>query len=130
MSMQNTDDDTSYLKYTGTHYFTYTDPKVLAVLASPPYFSDLLNRDDLSGGYAESTTSYASTKGSGGGNTFNTTIEVGAYVSVEQEFSVFGVKVAQAEAEAAVTAGFTFEMEKTSSLQQTISYSATSGEDG
>lgn len=127
--MQNTDDDTSYMRYTGTHYFTYSDPEVLAVLASPPYFSDLLNRDDLSGNYAESTTSYSSTKGSGGGDTFNTTIEVGAYVSVEQEFSVFGVVVASAEAEAAVTAGFTYETEKSCSLEQTISYSATAGED-
>ena len=53
------DRDTAYLKYTGNHYFTYSNPEVLAVLASAPYFEDLLNRDDLSGNYAESTTSYA-----------------------------------------------------------------------
>lgn len=129
IAMPNTDNDTSYMRYTGTHYFRYTDPEVLAVLASPPYFKDLLDRDDLSGNYAESTTSYSSTKGSGGGNTFNTTIEVGAYVSVEQEFSVFGVVVASAEAEAAITAGFTYETEKMSSLEQTISYTASAGED-
>ena len=127
--MQNTDDDTSYMQYTGKHYFTYSDPKILAVLASPPYFSDLLDRDDLSGNYAESTTSYSSTTGEGGGDTFNTTIEVGAYVSFEQEFSVFGVVVASAEAEVAIAAGFTYETEKTSTLEQTVSYSATSGED-
>ena len=127
--MQNTDDDTSYMQYTGKHYFTYSDPKILAVLASPPYFSDLLNRDDLSGNYAESTTSYSSTTGEGSGDTFNTTIEVGAYVSFEQSFSVFGVEVAKVEAEVSVAAGFTYETEKTSTLEQTVSYSATSGED-
>lgn len=127
--MQNTDNDTSYLQYTNRHYFTYSDPKILAVLASPPYFSDLLDRDDLSGNYAESTTSYSSTTGESGGDTFNTTIEAGAYASFEQSFSVFGVEVAKVEAEVSVTAGFTYEMEESSSLEQTVSYTATAGED-
>ena len=117
------------MNYDGKHYYTYTDPEVLAVLASPPYFADLLNRDDLSGNYAESTTSYASTKGSGSGSTTSATLTVGAYVSFEQEFSVFGVKVASVEAEATITAGFTWETETTSTLEQTIEYTAAAGED-
>jgi len=127
--LANTDSDTSYMKYGGNHYFLYTDPEVLAALASPPYFSDLLNRDDLSGNYAESTTSYSSTTGSGGGSTSSATLTVGAYVSFEHDFEVFGVKVASVEAEATVTAGFTWDTEKTSTLEQTITYNATSGED-
>lgn len=63
LCLANTDDDTSYMTYTGKHYYTYSDPQVLAVLASPPYFSDLLDRDDLSGNYAESSTTYSSMKG-------------------------------------------------------------------
>lgn len=125
----NTDNDSSYMNYAGKHYYRYTDPKVLAVLASPPYFKDLLNRDDLSGNYAESTTSYSSTTGSESGSTSSSTISVGAYVAFEQEFSVFGVKIGSVEAEATVTSNFTWETEHTSSLEQTISYSATSGED-
>ena len=129
LCLANTDNDSSYMNYIGHHYYRYTDPKVLAVLASPPYFKDLLNRDDLSGNYAESTTSYSSTTGSESGSTGGTTITVGSYVSFEQEISVFGVKIGQTEAEAVVTHGFTWETEKTSSLEQTVSYSATSGED-
>jgi len=129
LCLANTDNDSSYMNYAGKHYFRYTDPKVLAVLASPPYFKDLLDRDDLSGNYAESTTSYSSTTGSESGSTGGTTITVGSYVSFEQEISVFGVKIGQTEAEAVVTHGFTWETEKTSSLEQTVSYSATSGED-
>lgn len=129
LCLANTDNDSSYMNYAGKHYFRYTDPKVLAVLASPPYFKDLLDRDDLSGNYAESTTSYASTTGSESGSTGGTTITVGSYVSFEQEISVFGVKIGQTEAEAVVTHGFTWETEKTSSLEQTVAYSATSGED-
>lgn len=129
LCLANTDNDSSYMNYAGKHYYRYTDPKVLAVLASPPYFKDLLDRDDLSGNYAESTTSYSSTTGSESGSTGGTTITVGSYVSFEQEISVFGVKIGQTEAEAVVTHGFTWETEKTSSLEQTVSYSATSGED-
>lgn len=125
----NTDNDSSYMNYAGKHYYRYTDPKVLAVLASPPYFKDLLNRDDLSGNYAEATTSYSSTTGSENGSTSSSTISVGAYVAFEQEFSVFGVKIGSVEAEATITSNFTWETEHTSSLEQTVSYSATSGED-
>ena len=127
--LANTDNDSSYMNYAGKHYFTYTDPQVLAVLASPPYFADLLDRDDLSGNYPESTTSYSSSTGSGGGSTGSTTISVGAYVSYEQDIKIFGVTVASWEAEATITAGFTWETEHTSTLEQTITYSATSGED-
>ena len=129
LCLANTDNDSSYMNYTGKHYYTYTDPKVLAVLASPPYFGDLLERDDLSGNYPESTTTYASSTGSGSGSTGSTTITAGAYVSYEQDLKVFGVTIASIEAEATVTAGFTWETEKTSTLEQTITYSATSGED-
>ena len=116
LCLANTDDDTSYMTYTGKHYYTYSDPQVLAVLASPPYFSDLLNRDDLSGNYAESSTTYSSMKGTENGTSSSSTISVGAYVSFEQEFSVFGVKIGSVEAEAAFTSGFTYETEHTSSL--------------
>lgn len=107
LCLANTDNDSSYMNYAGKHYYTYTDPQVLAVLASPPYFADLLDRDDLSGNYPESTTSYSSSTGS-------TTISVGAYVSYEQDIKIFGVTVASWEAEATITAGFTWETEHTS----------------
>ena len=82
LCLANTDDDTSYMTYTGKHYYTYSDPQVLAVLASPPYFSDLLDRDDLSGNYAESSTTYSSMKGTENGTSSSSTISVGAYVSL------------------------------------------------
>lgn len=129
LCLANTDDDTSYMTYTGKHYYTYSDPQVLAVLASPPYFSDLLDRDDLSGNYAESSTTYSSMKGTENGTSSSSTISVGAYVSFEQEFSVFGVKIGSVEAEAAFTSGFTYETEHTSSLEQSITYETTPGED-
>ncbi len=84
LCLANTDDDTSYMTYTGKHYYTYSDPQVLAVLASPPYFSDLLDRDDLSGNYAESSTTYSSMKGTENGTSSSSTISVGVFFSLEQ----------------------------------------------
>ena len=126
--LPDTDNDTSLLKYTGKHYFRYTDPEVLAVLSSPPAFADLL-RDDLSGSYGQSMTSYASSSGSGSGVTANATIKLGTYVSFEQSIEVFGIEVAKVEAEASITFGFTYEFEQTSSLEQEITYSTSVGED-
>lgn len=127
--LANTDNDSSYMSYSGRHYYTYTDPEVLAVLASPPYYADLINRDDLSGSYAESTTTYSKTTGSGSGTNISSTIKLGAYVSFEHDFEVFDVKVASVEAEAQITENFTFDWETESTLEQTITYSATAGED-
>lgn len=125
----NTDHDTSYLKYTGNHYYTYSDPEVLAVLASAPYFADLLDREDLSGNYAESTTSYGTTKGSGDGVTANASIFAGAYASFEQEIKVFGITIAKVEASETITAAFTYDFEKTSTLEQSIEYATSVGSD-
>lgn len=129
LCMPNTDDDTSVLNYTGKHYFTYSDPKILAVIASAPYFNDLLERNDLTGNYGESQTTYSSTKGSSGGETYSNTLSVGTYVSMEQEFSLFGFDCFSAEAEMELEAAFTYEFESNSDLEQTITYDTAAGQD-
>lgn len=85
----NSDKDTSYLTYNNNHYFVYSAPKVLAVLASSPYFEDLMNRDDLSGAYIQSATSYAQTAGSSDGAVAQASIWAGEYCYKTQ--SVRGV---------------------------------------
>jgi len=129
LCLPNTDVDTSILKYTGNHYFRYTDPKVLAVLASPPYFKDLLGRDDLAGSYAESETSYSSSEGSSDGVIAHASINAGVYASMEQDISIFGVKIGSVEAELAFHAEFTWETQYTTELNQTIEFQTTPGED-
>lgn len=124
----NTDDDTTFLNYS-RKYFTYSDPEILAVLASPPYFKDLMDRDDLSGRYNESTTSYSKSEGGSDGVTASATISIGPYVSFEQSIEVFGVEVAKIEAEVAYKASFTYDYEYTKSLEQTVTYTAIAGED-
>ncbi len=126
----NTDNDTSLLKYLNRHYVRYTDPKVLAVLSSPPYFKDL-DQDSFSGSYKNSETTYSTTTGSGTSDTQAHTLSLGVYVSFSHEFTmpVTGVKLGSVEAEASYTAGLTWETEHSASLEQTISYATLVGED-
>ena len=126
--LPNTDDDSIILRYTGKHYYSYADPEVLAVLASPPYFADLANDDDDSQ-MIESKTSYSSSRGSGGGSSYSNSFSVGVYTSWEHSFKIFNVEVAHAEAEASINNTFTWETQQTSSTEYEIEYSTMAGMD-
>ena len=126
--LPNTDSDTTILRYTGEHSYTYADPEVLAVLASPPYFADLANGDDDSQ-MIESSTSYSSTRGSGSGTSYSNSFSVGVYTSWEKSFKIFGVELFSAEAEASINNTFTWETQKTSSLEYEVTYSTMAGLD-
>ena len=127
-SLPNTDSDTMLLKYTGEHYYTYSDPEVLAVLASPPYYADLANGDDDSQ-MIESSTAYGTTKGSGGGTTYSNSFSVGVYTSWEKTFKIFNVELFSAEAEFSINNTFTWETQKTSSLEYEVEYATMAGVD-
>ena len=126
--LPNTDDDTIVLRYTGEHSYTYADPEVLAVLASPPYYADLANDDDDSQ-MIESKTSYGRSEGSGSGSSYSNSFSVGAYTSWEHTFSIFGVELFSAEAEAAINNTFTWETQKSSSIEYEVEYSTMAGMD-
>jgi hypothetical protein len=124
----NSDNDTSYISYTSEHGIIYSDPEVLSVLASAPYFEDL-SSDELSGSYMESSTSYSSTEGEGSETTTSNTLSVGAYVSYEHDFEALGVKVGSLETELSYTHGWTWETSNSSMTEMTISYETVVGQD-
>ena len=115
----NTDrDDTVLMRYKGEHYIVYTDPRVLAVIASAPYFKDVADAED---GYLDSLeTSFGSTTGSGSSTITTVGFEVGGYYSYEGEVFEFEA-----------TAGFTFEWEReiAESTEYTVSFNTPGGED-
>lgn len=124
----NTDSDTSFIVYTNEHGVIYSDPEVLAVLASPPYFEDL-SSGNLSGSYMESSTGFSKTTGSGSEHTTSNTLSIGAYVSYQHDFEVFGHKVAGMESELSYTHGWTWETSKSSMMEMTVSYETVAGQD-
>ncbi len=119
------DNDSTLMRYKGKTV-TWTKPEVLTVLQSAPYFQDLQDtRDYLNQGQ----TAYGKGYGTGDKVTTGASLKVGTYVSYEQDFSIFGVKVASIQAEAQSTHEFEygFEAEKQKSID--IKYSGSAGDD-
>ena len=119
------DKDSTLMRYKG-QTVTWTKPEVLTVLQSAPYFQDLQDtRDYLNQGQ----TAYGKGYGTSDKVTTGASLKVGTYVSYEQDFSIFGVKVASIQAEAQSTHEFEygFEAEKQKSID--IKYSGSAGDD-
>ena len=119
------DKDSTLMRYKG-QTVTWTKPEVLTVLQSAPYFQDLQDtRDYLNQGQ----TAYGKGYGTSDKVTTGASLKVGTYVSYEQDFSIFGVKVASIQAEAQSTHEFEygFEAEKQKSID--ITYSGSAGDD-
>lgn len=119
------DNDSTLMRYKG-QTVTWTKPEVLTVLQSAPYFQDLQDtRDYLNQGQ----TGYGKGSSSSSSAIAGTSLKVGTYVSFEQDFSVFGVKVASIEAEAQSTHEFEYEFQSTKEKSIEVRYSGSAGDD-
>jgi len=120
----NTDkNDTVLMRYTGEHFIQYTDPKILAVLASPPYFEDVANAPDNTSYKDDMETSFGKISGTGGATITTVGFNTGAWM--EQEGGIF------AKAKVRLRVGFTFdwEREKTNVREYTVTFTTRGGED-
>ena len=119
------DNDSTLMRYKGKTV-TWTKPEVLTILQSAPYFQDLQDtRDYLNQG----ATSYGSGYGKNETVTTGASLKVGTYVSYEQDFSIFGVKVASIQAEAQSTHEFEYGFQATKEKSIDITYSGSAGDD-
>lgn len=80
------DRDTTIIEYTGEHYLMYSDPKVLAVLAAPPFFKDVeavYNYD-----YAwQNSTAWSINTGSGSTEGGTSDISIGGFINPVEKIS-------------------------------------------
>ena len=119
------DDDSTLMRYKGQEV-TWTKPEVLTILQSAPYFQDL---EDTRGYLDQGQTGLGKSKAAGDKVTAGGSLSLGTYVSFEQDFSVFGVKVASIEAEAQSKNSFTYAYEETKKKETEINYSGSAGDD-
>lgn len=119
------DDDSTLMRYKG-QTVTWTKPEVLTVLQSAPYFQDL---EDTRGYINQGQTGYGKGKGSGSSATAGTSLSIGTYVSFEQDFSVFGVKIASIQAEAQTKHSFNYGYEHNQTVETEVNYSGSAGDD-
>ena len=119
------DNDSTLMRYTGQE-ITWTKPEVLTVLQSAPYFQDLQDTRDY---LDQSQTAYGTGHGTSTTATAGASLTLGTYVSFEQDFSVFGVKIASIEAEAQTKHSFEYGFEGTKEKKINITYSGSAGDD-
>ena len=119
------DNDSTLMRYKG-QTVTWTKPEVLTVLQSAPYFQDL---EDTRGYLDQGQTGYGKGSSSSSSAIAGTSLKVGTYVSFEQDFSVFGVKVASIQAEAQSTHEFEYEFQSTKEKSIEVRYSGSAGDD-
>ena len=119
------DNDSTLMRYKGQEV-TWTKPEVLTVLQSAPYFQDL---EDTRGYINQGQTGYGKGQGSGSSATAGTSLSVGTYVSFEQDFSVFGVKIASIQAEAQTKHSFNYGYEHNQTVETEVNYSGSAGDD-
>ena len=119
------DNDSTLMRYKGQEV-TWTKPEVLTILQSAPYFQDL---EDTRGYLNQSQTAYGKGNGITSSATAGGGLSIGTYVSFEQDFSVFGVKIASIEAEAQSKHSFNYSYEGSTTKTISVAYSGSAGDD-
>lgn len=118
------DNDSTLMRYKGQEV-TWTKPEVLTVLQSAPYFQDLQDTRDY---LDQSQTAYGKGNGITSSATAGGGLSIGTYVSFEQDFSVFGVKIASIEAEAQSKHSFNYSFESSRKKEISVAYSGSAGD--
>ena len=119
----DTDLDTTLIVYTGVHNLTYSDPKVLAIIAAAPYFEDVDVISDYD--YAwRNTTSFATIKGEGDSDLVSVDLKAGAYVAYSSNTLGFAT-----ETETSINFTMDWEHEVARTTEYTISYQTSQDQD-
>ncbi|MBQ1301765.1 MAG: hypothetical protein IIY29_00210, partial [Firmicutes bacterium] len=116
MTFLNCDKDTVLKEYTGQHYLSYSDPKVLAIIAAAPYFEDV----DEATGYefaGNNTTSWGQTHGTGDGTSKGLSFSFG--IQNHHEFAWLGLDW---EIEYSVAYTLDYEYSETTTYEYTMTF--------
>ncbi|MDO4553472.1 MAG: VCBS repeat-containing protein, partial [Bacillota bacterium] len=123
LAFVDVDIDTTIMEYTGVHYLTYSDPKVLAIIAAAPYFEDVDIISDYD--YAwQNSTSYTSISGEGESDLVSVDFSFGIYGSLEHEAG--GSKV---EMQTSYNYTLEWETETTRTVEYELSFETSQDED-
>jgi len=124
----DTDNDSMHLTYKES-YISYTDPKVLAVMAGAPLYQSVEYLDQSGNYVGNSMTSWSSSTGTGTGSTTSNQFSIGAYLSTETDVSILGVDLFTAETESEYSHNITWETEQMSTVTESVQYNAVGYED-
>jgi hypothetical protein len=123
----NMDNDAIFVQYID-YAFTYSKPEVLSVLASIPYYEDIYNAYPWPD-WEPGSTYLGKSSGSSQTATGVTEFSLGGYISIEQDISVLGLKIASIEMENSISANTSYEFSHTIERESTVQYETNGGQD-
>ncbi len=125
------DDAGMRVHYVG-HTLRFTDPIVMAVIASAPYWSDVAAADSSYGGSLNNwSTAYGMTSSTDTDTTHSIGFSVGASVEFEHDFNIpiLDITAAKVKASLAFTSHTSWEWQTTYQVEKSIQYNAWAGAD-
>jgi|GEM_PF-2305099 len=123
----NFDNDSNRVKFE-KHRLEFTNPIIIAALASPPYWSEVAAAE-ATYSYTNWTTSYGTSSGSGSSTGSSLGFSTGLKVEFEQEASFFGIKAAQFKTSASFTNTLDWSCDAETTVTKSVAYSCVGGED-
>jgi len=124
----NMDNDAILTQYIG-HDFTYTKPEVLNVIASVPYFNDIMDAYPVGVWGDPGSTYFRKSSGSSQTNTGFTDISLGWYCNFHQDISVLGIRLFSIEMETNASVNTNYEYSKTIETESSVEYETSEGQD-
>jgi hypothetical protein len=121
LCLPNVDNDSYVLEFAG-HELLYTDPIIEAVIASPPYWEDANNENEVNGG-----TTYGKSSSNGGGSSNSGGFAVGISVGYEFDSGIFGNSGVSVKA--SVENSFNWGSSTSTEVTETWAFSTGAGED-
>jgi hypothetical protein len=129
MAVGNVDKDSPRVKYVG-HALKFTDPAVIAVLVSPPYWSAVAAADQAySGAYSNWETAYGTVTTASSSAGVSAGFSVGLCVELEQSVSVFGIELASFKASTSFKQSFNYSVATSFTVSKSVTRKALGGED-
>ncbi len=120
-------DNSPRVQYIG-HELQFTDPIVIAVLASPPYYADIAEADP-SYAYNSWVTTFGRKTSEAASSTTKIGFSIGASLEYEGGASIFGLKIATFKASASFENAMSWEWTTSNSITKSITYTCNGGED-
>lgn len=128
IAVGNFEDNSPRVRYAG-HTLTFTDPIVVAALASPPYWADVAEADS---GYANAYPGWNTTFGETQANSSDTStsvgFSVGCSIEYEQKASIFGITIADFKSSVSFEYNTSWEWSQSYEVSKEVQYNCPAGE--
>ena len=128
----DTDIDSAVSRYTGKHDIEYSKPKIVAILASAPYFKDVADYDDDGSMLDDSQTTYGESRGNADETSSSFQFEIGLWTNntwqIGEGVPGGAVTLVGADLNAAAGYCFTHDWGENISIEFDVNYGTSAGE--